>query len=568
MNRLTEQVHGAASASGRWRSAGRSSCCWTTRGARPARWCSTSAPGSSWRCAPAPRCWPWAAGPTMYRIIACSADKSADGIALAYRAGLPLRDMEMIQFHPDRPDHPGLADDRARCSRRGCAGPADTCATGGASASWSATTRRGWSAPRATSSRARRSWRWPRGAGRPNGGVWIDVSHLGAEVVERNFRGMVRRCRDFGRDLAREPVEVGPTTHFMMGGVVIDPACRTAIEGLFAAGEDTGGVHGANRLGGNGVAESTVFGGIAGDVMAAFVEGRRPPRASRPPRWPRSPVASTAPLGRTGRADLYALQREPAGDHVGPGRPRARRRRACGRPSRRSSASAEALDDVGRGRRPRLQHGVAGLAQPHEPGDGGAADRRERARAHARAGARTTAATFPRRRRHRSTRCACAGGRRARRVWTEPVAFTRMTPPVASRRVRERDRRVESRLTDGRPRDVSRGASGARHPRRFCGASGRRARAGATPRRACGRGSSSERRRWACSSSSRCTWSIRSAARCRRPCSPSPCSHALLGVRSLLLDFGLSPRWHRPLFILALALAAAIFAAFWSWRWY
>src|SRR5881392_3147981 len=118
------------------------------------------------------------------------------------------------------------------------------------------------------------------GRGTPNGGVWIDVSHLGADVVERNFRGMVKRCRDFGRDLARGPVEVGPTTHFMMGGVVIDSECRTAVDGLFAAGEDAGGVHGANRLGGNGVAESTVFGGIAGDVMAAFVAGRRLPRAS------------------------------------------------------------------------------------------------------------------------------------------------------------------------------------------------------------------------------------------------------------------------------------------------
>src|SRR5207244_3213880 len=118
------------------------------------------------------------------------------------------------------------------------------------------------------------------GRGSPNGGVWIDVSHLGAKTVEANFRGMVKRCRDFGRDLAREPVEVGPTTHFMMGGVVIDSTCRTAIDGLFAAGEDAGGVHGANRLGGNGVAESTVFGGIAGDVMAEAVAGRPEPRVS------------------------------------------------------------------------------------------------------------------------------------------------------------------------------------------------------------------------------------------------------------------------------------------------
>ena len=155
------------------------------------------------------------------------------------------------------------------------------------------------------------------GRGTPNGGVWIDVSHLGADVVERNFRGMVKRCRDFGRDLARTAVEVGPTTHFMMGGVVVDSECRTAIDGLFVAGEDAGGVHGANRLGGNGVAESTVFGGIAGDVMAEAVLDRRPRPVSAA--VAASTIArATAPLGRGG--DLYTLQRslrDVMWDHVG-----------------------------------------------------------------------------------------------------------------------------------------------------------------------------------------------------------------------------------------------------------
>jgi fumarate reductase flavoprotein subunit len=145
------------------------------------------------------------------------------------------------------------------------------------------------------------------GRGTPNGGVWIDVSHLGVEAVERNFRGMVKRCRDFGRDLARGPVEVGPTTHFMMGGVVMDPECRTAIEGLFVAGEDAGGVHGANRLGGNGVAESTVFGGIAGDVMADAVRTRTTPAVSRAAA--EDVVArAVAPLARETGGDLYGLQ--------------------------------------------------------------------------------------------------------------------------------------------------------------------------------------------------------------------------------------------------------------------
>ena len=85
---------------------------------------------------------------------------------------------------------------------------------------------------------------------------------------------MVKRCADCGFDLAGGRVEVVPTAHYMMGGVVFEPDTRTALPGLFVAGEDAGGVHGANRLGGNGVANSTVFGGIAGEEMAARGAGR------------------------------------------------------------------------------------------------------------------------------------------------------------------------------------------------------------------------------------------------------------------------------------------------------
>ena len=247
-------------------------------------------------------------GPTMYRVIACSADKAADGIALAYRAGLALRDMEMIQFHPTGLVIPGSLMTGALLEEglRGAGGQLRN----GRGERFMA---------RYDPARLERSTRdlvsrasfleVTEGRGTPNDGVWIDVSHLGAEVVERNFRGMVRRCRDFGRDLAREPVEVGPTAHFMMGGVVVDPDCRTAMDGLFAAGEDTGGVHGANRLGGNGVAESTVFGGIAGDVMAAFVAGRARPRVSGAA-LADAAARTRAPLAGGDAVELYAIQRE------------------------------------------------------------------------------------------------------------------------------------------------------------------------------------------------------------------------------------------------------------------
>jgi fumarate reductase flavoprotein subunit len=247
-------------------------------------------------------------GPTMYRVIACSADKTADGIALAYRAGLPLRDMEMVQFHPTGLVIPGSLMTGALLEEglRGAGGHLRN----GQGERFMA---------RYDAARMERSTRdlvsrasfteIAQGRGTPNGGVWIDVSHLGAEVVERSFRGMVRRCRDFGRDLARSPVEVAPTAHFLMGGIVVDPACRTGIEGLFAAGEDTGGVHGANRLGGNGVAESTVFGGLAGDAIAAFVAGRPLPRVEAAALAP-AVEALTAPFARAAGPDLYDLQAE------------------------------------------------------------------------------------------------------------------------------------------------------------------------------------------------------------------------------------------------------------------
>ncbi len=82
---------------------------------------------------------------------------------------------------------------------------------------------------------------------------------------------MVERCADNGFDLAGGRVPVVPTAHYMMGGLVFRADGSTDLPGLFAAGEDTGGVHGANRLGGNGVANSTVFGGIAGDTMGRWV---------------------------------------------------------------------------------------------------------------------------------------------------------------------------------------------------------------------------------------------------------------------------------------------------------
>jgi fumarate reductase flavoprotein subunit len=217
-------------------------------------------------------------GPTMYRYHTPSGDKSMDGIAMALRAGLPLRDMEMVQFHPT-----GLL-----------AGP-DTRMTGtvleeglrGSGGYLLDGAMRRFMADydpeqeRATRDVVSRSIYAEMRAGRtsPHGGVYIKMSHLGPERVAKEFKGMVERCRDCGFDLAGGLVEVVPTAHYFMGGVVCEPDTATQWPGLFVAGEDASGMHGANRLGGNGVANSTVFGGIAGDTMPKWIARHPAPRA-------------------------------------------------------------------------------------------------------------------------------------------------------------------------------------------------------------------------------------------------------------------------------------------------
>jgi succinate dehydrogenase / fumarate reductase flavoprotein subunit/fumarate reductase flavoprotein subunit len=243
---------------------------------------------------------------TMYRIAAPAQEKTGDGIAMCLRAGLELRDMEMLQFHPT-----GLL-------------AGDSLLTGsvleeglrGAGAHlYNGLGERFME--RYDPERLERSTRdvvarssyleIVGGRGTPAGGVLIDISHLGVEEVERRFGGMVKRTRLIGRDLAREPVEVSPTAHFQMGGVLIDRDCRTSVPGLLVAGEDAGGTHGANRLGGNGVAESTVFGARSGDTAAGLAD--RPLRRPDAAQVQASLARAVRPLQATG-SSADALTRE------------------------------------------------------------------------------------------------------------------------------------------------------------------------------------------------------------------------------------------------------------------
>jgi fumarate reductase flavoprotein subunit len=214
-------------------------------------------------------------GPTMYRYHTPSGDKSCDGMAMALRAGLPLRDMEMVQFHPT-----GLLAGRntrltGTIIEEGLRGAGGHLLDGGEERFMDRYDKRQERATRDIVSRAMFD-QMRHGKTAPHGGVYFTMRHLDPAMVRREFKGMVERCHDAGFDLVSGLVEVVPTAHYMMGGVQFAPDGTTALPGLFAAGEDTGGVHGANRLGGNGVANSTVFGGLAGDAIARWVkaEGR------------------------------------------------------------------------------------------------------------------------------------------------------------------------------------------------------------------------------------------------------------------------------------------------------
>jgi succinate dehydrogenase/fumarate reductase flavoprotein subunit len=228
------------------------------------------------------------AGATMYRISSPSLEKAADGQAMAARLGAEFVDMEMMQFHPT-----GILAGKSIAT----GGLLEEGLRGAGARLYNALGERYMEryAPdkleRATRDLVSRAGYMEIMAGRgtPAGGVLLDASHI--KDVAKHFAGMVERCREYGFDLVNDRVEVSPSSHYHMGGIKIDIDGRTNIDGLFAAGEDAGGVHGANRLGGNGVADSIVFGARAGDTMAEYIS-RQPSAVSRQATTPGSQLSA------------------------------------------------------------------------------------------------------------------------------------------------------------------------------------------------------------------------------------------------------------------------------------
>jgi fumarate reductase (CoM/CoB) subunit A len=202
-------------------------------------------------------------GTKVYDISTNSSSGTGDGFAIGYHAGAELIDMEMIQFHPTGAVFP--YDARGRLVTEAVRGEGGLLLnTRGERFMKRYDPERMELSTRDVVARAIAT-EVKEGRGTKNGGVYLDVTHLPREQIETRLPVMLEQFLKFGVDIRVTPMEVAPTAHHVMGGLRITPECRTTIPGLFACGEVAGGVHGANRLGGNALADTQVFGKRAGE---------------------------------------------------------------------------------------------------------------------------------------------------------------------------------------------------------------------------------------------------------------------------------------------------------------
>ncbi len=218
----------------------------------------------------------------LYRETTNPQVASGDGMAVAWRAGASLRDMEVMQFHPTVLYIAGGGRSLITEAVRGAGGRLIDREGRRFMPDFDP---RGELAPRDVVSRAisevmQRT---------KHSNVYLDLSHLDAAEVRRRFPGMARLCAEFGLDLTRDRIPVRPGAHYMIGGVEVDEHGRTAVEGLYAAGEVTSsGLHGANRLASNSLLEGLVYGARAGEAASRDVlampdrDDLRVPRLANP----------------------------------------------------------------------------------------------------------------------------------------------------------------------------------------------------------------------------------------------------------------------------------------------
>ena len=270
-----------------------------------------------------------------YRITSNSWEGTGDGHALAYRAGAALIDMEFVQFHPTGMVWPP--------SVQGILVTEGVRGEGGVLRNSEGERFMFGDIPdnykKQTADNEEEGWRYTQGdkharrppelltrdhvarcinrelkAGRgsPHGGVFLDISWIkeklpnAEEHIKRKLPSMYHQFKQLADiDITKEAMEVGPTTHYIMGGVQVDADTQmSTIEGLFAAGECASGINGANRLGGNSLSDIVVFGKRAGEYAAQYARAARgrdrsATARSRPSRRRRSRRSTAAPTPRS-----------------------------------------------------------------------------------------------------------------------------------------------------------------------------------------------------------------------------------------------------------------------------
>jgi succinate dehydrogenase / fumarate reductase, flavoprotein subunit len=273
-----------------------------------------------------------------YKITSNSWEYTGDGHALAYHAGAALMDMEFVQFHPTGMIWPP--------SVRGILVTEGVRGEGGVLRNREGRRFMFDDIPPAyanqTADSEEEGWRYTQGdkdarrppelltrdhvarcirrevkegRGSPHGGVFLDIAWIkeripnAAEHIKRKLPSMYHQFKQLADiDITQEPMEVGPTTHYMMGGVRVDPDSQMSdVPGLFAAGECAAGLHGANRLGGNSLSDLLVFGKRAGAYAARYAK-ENSLGGINPDQVALAEKQALAPFEREGEEGPYAVQ--------------------------------------------------------------------------------------------------------------------------------------------------------------------------------------------------------------------------------------------------------------------
>jgi succinate dehydrogenase / fumarate reductase, flavoprotein subunit len=196
-------------------------------------------------------------------------ENTGDGVKLALNAGAHLQDMEMVQFHPTGMLYPPQAE--GILVTEAVRGEGGLLYNANNERFMPRYAQRAELGPRDVVARAI-YWEVEHGRGTKRGGVWLDITTKPKDYILKRLPKMYEQFQHYlGIDISKERMEVAPTAHYSMGGIRVNwKDCRTRIDGLYAVGEATGGLHGANRLGGNSLLETIVFGKICGQAVAKY----------------------------------------------------------------------------------------------------------------------------------------------------------------------------------------------------------------------------------------------------------------------------------------------------------